>query len=102
MENGTPHPFPTSAEAQLALVLWLVWGPAPSPPDGYVLYAEPLLELLRAGVADRDLADALGQLRAEQLEMPPDIEADLRAARSVWEWYFWFLGEDRPVNPGWW
>lgn len=96
--NPRPHPFPGTAEGQLALVLWTSWDPVGGAPDEYRLYSPRLLELLRSGVTDREFAAALGELRTERMGMEPSPDADRLAAWAAQGWYQWFVEEDMPPD----
>ena len=96
MTDNRPHAFPTTAEGQLALVLWISWDPVGGTPDEYVSYSSALLGLLASGAADREIAAALGRLRAETMGASASPDDDLRAAWSVQDWYQWFVESDEP------
>jgi len=93
-----PHPFPTTQEGQLALVLWIAWDPVGGAPDEYVSYADQVLELLQAASKAERIASHLSKLRTDQMGMPPDTEADLRAAWAVQDWYQWFVEREDPPH----
>ena len=94
MAREVPHPFPTTAEGQLSLVLWLVWDAAGGQPDEYRSYAPQILGLLRAGAAHGEIAAALSRLRIDVIGGEPELYLDRRAAWSIQDWYDRFLDYD--------
>jgi hypothetical protein len=107
----------TRGDERIALLLWAVWNPiGPVPLDEYENYTGQVVQILRtARVADlelspsgselsdsiqrqrnalhaaavEDLATLLGELRQEQIGMPPELDTDRRAAEILLEWYDW-------------
>ena len=104
-------------DERIALLLWAVWNPiGPVPLDEYENYTGQVVQILRrAHAADlqlsppgaevddsiqrqrnaryaasvEDLVTLLGKLRHEQMGMPPQADADRRAAETLFEWYEW-------------
>ncbi len=104
-------------DERLSLLLWAVWNPiGPVPLDEYENYTGQVVSVLR-NAHDRDqelfalgdeLTDAvqrqrnagrasateelgalLAKLREEQMGMPPNADADRRAAATILDWYEW-------------
>jgi hypothetical protein len=93
------HPFPTTAEGQLAAVLWLSWNPlgGVASTNEYVSYVPELLTVLRSQPTTDQLAAELGRLRVEYMGdggTKRELQrryGDLRAASSILDWFFYFV-----------
>ena len=92
-------------EDRLSLLLWAVWNPiGPVPLDEYANYTGQVVSVLRQAydadpqsLSDVELAALLERIRRERMEMPPNVDADRRAARTLAEWYMWEMeGLTRP------
>jgi hypothetical protein len=108
-------------EERLTLLLWAVWNPiGPVPLDEYESYAGPVATVLRRGhesdlelsgdgnrvtesvqrrrnklleATTAELSELLGNLRQEEMGMPPNLDGDRQAAETLLEWYEWEMYE---------
>lgn len=92
-------PSPRTAETQLAVVLCVAWNPLGWAPHECVHHAPQVLDVLEKKPTVESVADLLRTLRTEEMGLPPDDPADLRAARIVEDWHRWFVGERSPRQP---
>ena len=109
----------SAGNRDLTLLLWAVWNPIGTCPlDEYADYAPTVARILReAHEADLPLAEraeedsvqrernrlqeqaverlaaVLAEIRAEQMELPPDTNADQHAASVLLDWHEWSMTE---------
>jgi hypothetical protein len=110
----------TQGDDRLSLLLWAIWNPIGLVPlDEYEDYTGQVVEVLNAahqadlqlwagGELDdsvqrqrntlhaasvEELATLLGNIRQVQMGMPPDHEADRRAAETLLDWYGWEMNQ---------
>lgn len=81
-------------EDRLSLLLWAVWNPiGPVPLDEYANYTGQVASVLRQAYdaepqsSNVELAALIEWIRREPMGMPPNVDADRRAARTLGEWY---------------
>jgi hypothetical protein len=88
-------------DERLSLLLWAAWNPiGPVPLDEYSNYTGQVASVLRRGYdaekdarPDEELVTLLESLRTQHMGMPPNADADRRAARTLGEWYMWEMEE---------
>ena len=96
ISQGRPHSFPSSAEGQLAAVLWIAWDPIGGGTDEYVGYVPALLEMLRAEPSQYEVAAELERIRTSEMEVSADPRADSHAAWRILDWHFHFIESPDP------